>query len=266
MTQVMYKWNAEDYHQNSSEQKRFARQIISNLELKGNERILDIGCGDGQIPAEIAALVPNGSLLGIDLSEDMVEFAQQKFPAQDFPNLRFQQQDASHLNFDHEFDLVVSFTCLHWIKDHVPVLSGIKRSLKPNGKAKLLLCGKHIDESIGQKFFQRLFGLERWAKYLRNLNNDFGLYTADEYKNMLEVVNFQPYQVKTIETEMVFDGKEEFKAFIRSSWLHFMAVIPEDLHADFIDDLAQIFLDMNPPTDDGLVHLPMITLEVEAIK
>jgi trans-aconitate methyltransferase len=51
----MYKWNAEDYHKNSANQQRCAREVIAKLELKGDEKILDIGCGDGKITAEIAS-------------------------------------------------------------------------------------------------------------------------------------------------------------------------------------------------------------------
>ncbi len=52
----MYKWNAEDDRKNYANQQRWALEVIAKLELKGNERILDIGCKDGKITAEIATL------------------------------------------------------------------------------------------------------------------------------------------------------------------------------------------------------------------
>jgi SAM-dependent methyltransferase len=72
----------------------------------------------------------------------MIDFAKRKFPATDYPNLSFQCQDATKLNFYNEFDAIASFYCLHWITDHMPVLEGIKNSLKPSGRTIMKFCGK----------------------------------------------------------------------------------------------------------------------------
>jgi len=80
----MYKWNAEDYYRSSAEQKAWARELILKLALKGNERVLDIGCGDGSTTAEVANQLPSGSILGIDNSEEMIHFARKKFPPKRF--------------------------------------------------------------------------------------------------------------------------------------------------------------------------------------
>ena len=51
----MYKWNAEDYQNSFNEQQKWVREFIVKLELKGDERVIDIGCGDGMITAEIVS-------------------------------------------------------------------------------------------------------------------------------------------------------------------------------------------------------------------
>ncbi|KAF5431048.1 Cyclopropane fatty-acyl-phospholipid synthase [Candidatus Methanophagaceae archaeon] len=63
------------------------------LALKGNERVFDIGCGDGKVTAEIAKQLPNGSVLGIDKSEEMILFAQENFPSRKYHNLSFEVQN-----------------------------------------------------------------------------------------------------------------------------------------------------------------------------
>ena len=85
----MYQWDAREYRASSSNQKRWALELLAQLELKGAERVLDIGCGDGEITAAIAARVPRGSALGIDSSPDMVEMAARQHPADRCPNLAF---------------------------------------------------------------------------------------------------------------------------------------------------------------------------------
>ena len=134
----MHKWDPADYQKSSSAQYNWAMALIAGLKLDGDERILDIGCGDGRITAHLAGLVPNGSVLGIDLSPEMIRFAAGKYA--DHPNLSFRVGDASQLHFAEEFDLVVSFACLHWVKDHLSVLKAVRQSLVPGGRF-LMQCG-----------------------------------------------------------------------------------------------------------------------------
>jgi len=84
-------WSAADYASNSKVQQLWARELIAKLKLRGNERILDVGCGDGKITAEIARAVPHGEAVGMDASPQMIEFAARKFS---HPNLKFQVIDA----------------------------------------------------------------------------------------------------------------------------------------------------------------------------
>lgn len=67
-----YTWNALDYAKHSSAQQTWAREMIRKLSLKGDDRVLDVGCGDGKVTAEIAGLLPHGSVVGIDSSEAMI--------------------------------------------------------------------------------------------------------------------------------------------------------------------------------------------------
>jgi trans-aconitate 2-methyltransferase len=117
---VMHNWNPSDYEKSSSAQYRWAMDLVSRLDLKRDEKVLDIGCGGGRITVQLASHLPKGEVLGIDLSRDMIDFARGKYPVETYSNLAFQWGDASELDFNDKFDLVVSFACLHWVKDHLP--------------------------------------------------------------------------------------------------------------------------------------------------
>ena len=71
----MTEWDAAEYSRRSSLQEAMAQEVLAQLDLKHAERILDVGCGDGKITAEIASRVPRGSVVGVDPSGDMVGFA-----------------------------------------------------------------------------------------------------------------------------------------------------------------------------------------------
>jgi trans-aconitate methyltransferase len=92
------RWNAADYAANSAAQQIWARELIAQLHLRGDERILDVGCGDGKVTAELARALPKGSVTGIDVSPEMIAFALKTFPAKRNPNLEFHLMDAREIS------------------------------------------------------------------------------------------------------------------------------------------------------------------------
>src|SRR6516165_7644867 len=100
----MTEWNASEYHRQSSLQQVMAEEQLGLLTLEGGERVLDVGCGDGKITAEIAGRLPRGSVLGVDPSHDMIAFASSHFGAPVRANLRFEVGDVRRLPYRHEFD------------------------------------------------------------------------------------------------------------------------------------------------------------------
>ncbi len=124
----MTEWDAAEYSRRSSLQEAMAQEVIALLDLKNAGRILDVGCGDGKITAQIASRCPRGSVVGIDPSREMIGFAESHFGPATLPNLRFEVADARCLPFQNEFDLVVSFNALHWIPEKDAALSSIHDS------------------------------------------------------------------------------------------------------------------------------------------
>ncbi len=145
----MTEWHASAYSKEASLQKELAEKQLAQLKLNGDERVLDVGCGDGKITAEIAARVSKGSVLGVDPSSEMIAFAQNHFAPPKFANLKFQVADVRQLSTltpalsqrerekSYQFDLVVSFNALHWVPEQAQALNSIRASLKPTGRAVL---------------------------------------------------------------------------------------------------------------------------------
>ena len=138
----LFTWNPAEYHKSSSAQQQWAQELITKLGLRGNERVLDIGCGDGKVTAEIARNLPGGNVTGLDSSPEMIRFARDHFSRSEYRNLLFVEADARALPFSEEFDVVFSNAALHWIPDHKPVLTGIARSLRSGGKLLIQMGGK----------------------------------------------------------------------------------------------------------------------------
>lgn len=261
----MYKWNAKEYHKSSAEQQKWAKELLAKLSLKGSERVLDIGCGDGKVTAEIANLLPYGSVVGIDNSEEMINFAKENFPKERFPNLTFELLDARKLNFNNEFDVVFSNAALHWIVDHLPVLKGIKRSLKPSGKILLQMGGKGNAAAVIE-ILHNIIRNEKWNKYFNDFEFPYGFYGKEEYNCWFKDVGLIVNRVELIPKDMIHKGIEGLAAWIRTTWLPYIQRVPENLRDEFINEISTKYIETHPLDSEGYVHIKMMRLEVEALK
>jgi trans-aconitate methyltransferase len=262
----MYEWDAKDYHKSSSEQQKWARELIAKLNLKGSEKVLDIGCGDGKITAELAGRLPEGSVLGIDNSAEMIDFAWKTYPPENYPNLAFRVADARQLDFSGEFDVVVSFACLHWLIDHRPVLERIKKSLKPAGRILLQFGGKGNAGAILEAI-EKVTASKKWYTYLTGMSFPWGFYGPDEYRNWLEHTGFEVKRVELIPKDALHKGNEGLAGYIRTTaGLPYAQRLPEDMRQEFINEVVERYAEVHPPDSEGFIHLLMMRLEVEAVK
>ena len=127
------------------------------------KELLDLGCGDGKITALIASQIPHGKIVGLDVSESMVQFASSKFSHDERSNLSFVAGDAINLPFEQEFDVVVSFSALHWVVEQERALKEIHRVLVPGGKAFIISYGKAPMNL--STLSEKLICSEEWSAY-----------------------------------------------------------------------------------------------------
>jgi trans-aconitate 2-methyltransferase len=214
------------------------------------------------VTAELATLVPRGSVLGTDLSESMIEFARQKFPPGRFQNLRFRSDDATHLAYHHEFDLVVSFASLHWVSDHIAVLSGIKRSLRPGGRAVLQFGGKG-NAALISDVANELTTHERWRTYFAGFTYPWSFYGVEEYEDFVERAGLLAKRVQLVPKDMVHEGKAGLRGWVRTVFLPYTERLPGALREEFVEEMTRTYIERHPPDEDGRVHVQMVRLEVE---
>src|SRR5262245_37286288 len=159
----MTEWNASEYYRRSTLQKWLAEKSLAGLDLGGSERVLDVGCGDGKITAEIAERLPRGSVVGVDPSTGMIAFAREHLLA-DRANLSFEVGDATRLPYRDAFDLVVSFNALHWVPDQRAALRCIREAMRRGGRALLQLVSKGVRRSL-EDVIEETRHDPRWSRY-----------------------------------------------------------------------------------------------------
>ncbi len=135
------KWNGPDYDQYFSYVSEEAQSLVDLLAPRSGEKILDVGCGTGDLTQKIAGF---GSVVkGIDFSDSMIAQARQKYPA-----LSFEVADVRDYKADIQYDAVFSNAALHWIRPAAKVVKVIYDSLRKGGRFIAELGGKGNVRSI----------------------------------------------------------------------------------------------------------------------
>lgn len=259
----MHRWDPKDYAQNSGAQQGWAEDLMERLRLSGDERILDLGCGDGKVSAALADRVPDGAVLGVDSSADMIRFARENLASR-APRLNFEECDAAALHFENEFDVVFSNAALHWVQDHPAVVRGIARALRPGGRILLSMGGEgNVAEVIAAT--RSLTKEPAWAPYFEDAFFTYAFHGPEDYKGWFKGAGLEPVRLELVPKDMIHT-REKFTAWIRTTWIRHTQRVPEDRRERFISDLVDHYLRRCPPDSEGLVHTHMVRLEVEATK
>jgi trans-aconitate methyltransferase len=265
MANQPYNWNAQDYAKNSANQFQWAKELIPKLKLRGSEALLDIGCGDGKITAEVAGCLPEGRAVGVDSSEKMINLARSSFPMKDFPNLSFQVMDARKLTFQEEFGVAFSNAALHWIVDQKAVLAGVQRCLKPGGRLLFQMAGKGNAKDV-LNIINELVDMDPWKSFFSKMAFPYGFFDPEEYNAFLQEAGLVAGRVELFPKDMKHNGAEGLAGWVRTTWLPFTDKLPSELKPKFVELIVKRYLKEHPADAEGTVHVGMMRLEVEACK
>ena len=290
-------WSAAEYASNSVVQQTWARELIAKLKLQGDEHILDVGCGDGKVTAEIARAVPRGAAVGVDASTQMIEFATKAF---DLPNLDFrvvdareiqpgafsppsppQKQERAGVRRPHSkpitpfgegdgivsalFDVIFSNAALHWVDDHQAFLRGGASVLKPGGRL-IVSCGGKGNAHDVFLALRPEMRLKRWREFFRKMEAPYFFHSPEEYKKWLPRFGFKTKSIKLAPKDATYPGREGFATWLRTTWLPYTQRVPENIREQFIAAVVERYVAKHPIDAKGLVHVRMVRLEIDAAK
>lgn len=145
-------WDAKLYNAKHDFVWKYGADLVSLLNPRAGESILDLGCGTGHLTAQIAEA--GAQVTGVDRSAEMVGAARAAYP-----KLKFEIADARSLAYQSEFDAVFSNATLHWIHEPELVLQGVSRALRPGGRFVAELGGKGNIRTMQSAFDEVLVDL-----------------------------------------------------------------------------------------------------------
>lgn len=233
-----YDFDGEKYKKASKHQKEWGNRLIGQLRLKGNESILDLGCGDGVLTEQLSFLVPNGHVLGIDASAGMIQTAKQ-FSRN---NLEFHQMDIRDMSYADEFDVIFSNAALHWLRDHNSLLRSAYHALKPGG----ILLWNFAGSGSCLNFFEtvrQIMAEENYQQYFKNFEWPWFMPCKTEYEELAASEEFREFSVTEEMADRTFaDAGEMIRWIDQPSLVPFIQRVPEEKKEAFRTEVIEEML------------------------
>jgi trans-aconitate methyltransferase len=251
--------DADHYTKHSSLQNNLAKEILQSCQIDPGAHILDVGCGDGRITAELAKQANEGTVLGVDASPNMIEFAIHNFSKTQFPNLDFLNQTAEEVELTRKYDLIVSFSCFHWLKNPQLAIRRLTSALKQGGELLILTYPK---ESLYYQYLES--ALKNYPDY-HGLSANHTMLSSNEYKDILIENNMDILDFQERNLFATYHTPEELQDYIKG-WLNSYVPLPDSLHAAFLQDIAQIILGETSICQDQKINIPYTALTIKAKK
>ncbi len=254
-------WNAAAYRRISALQEWLAGKSLARLALGGDERVLDIGCGDGRLSAAVAASVPRGRVLGIDASHAMIAFAARTFPPAAHPPLRFAVADAAALPCAAAFDHVVSFNALHWLPECDAPLAGIHAALVPGGRALLRFVPAAARPSL-EDVIEATCHTARWAPWFTAHRTPFLHPDAADYAARAARAGFTVVRCEVVEETWDFGSRDAFARFADTTFVAWTRRLPKAEHPAFITDVLDRYAAVEPPAPPHAFVFSQLEIEL----
>ncbi|MEA5470326.1 methyltransferase domain-containing protein [Spirulina sp. 06S082] len=223
-------WDANLYDKEHDFVAQYGTDVVELLAPKRGEIILDLGCGTGYLTEAIAET--GAEVLGIDSAQSMITEAEKNYP-----KLNFKVIDGEKLPFNEQFDAVFSNAALHWMKNAEAVVTGIWRSLKPQGRFVAEFGGKGNVETIVKAID---LALEK-TEYADNITlNPWYFPSIGEYAGLLEKQGFEVHLARLFDRPTPLKNTETgLQNWLRMFANPFFKDIPEEKILDILSAIEQ---------------------------
>jgi trans-aconitate 2-methyltransferase len=232
-------WDPKQYHKFQAERAAPFFDLLALVEVRPHLKVVDLGCGTGELTQQLAQTLPNSDVTGIDSSSSML----QKAASFASPQLRFEQGDQSQLTG--EWDLIFSNAALQWSEDHAELIPHLYQRLAPGGQIAVQVPSNH--NHVSHQIYRETASEEPFRSILKGFQRYAPVLSIDDYARLLfesgaeAIVSFEKVYAHVLEDsdavvewisgtalvpyfERLDEHKEEFVSAIRAKM---RAALPE---------------------------------------
>lgn len=223
-------WDAGTYQRVSVPHEEWAEAVLERLPLRGDEAVLDAGCGTGRATRMLIERLPKGRVIGVDGSRAMIEKVSEILRPQDGAFAA----DLTELELEAPVDAVLSSAVFHWIKDHDALFARMRAALVPGGRLAAQCGGAgNIDEL--RETTSRLAARQPYAEHLQGLEDPWHYAGAEETEARLQAAGFEEVRCWLQPWDVL--PPEPFE-FLRTICLApYLDPLPEELRGPFVEEV-----------------------------
>lgn len=230
-------WNADVYDKIGTPMRGWAQQVIDDLGLKGNETVLDAGCGSGSVTLDLWEKVKDGKIYALDSSPDMIARLRATLAERGIENIVPMQTDLTRFTLNEQVDVVFSNAVFHWVQDDTGLFGSLARATKSGGRLraqcgggennkKLMAATREVEKRI--PYAEHLSGRVETRKY-RTENQGVEALEANGWKNA---------RANVFPSDVVFDDIDSAVLYLKTIILQQQAsALPAELSDQFLRDV-----------------------------
>ncbi len=238
----MADWDPDSYGLVNSLQQEVAKRALGDLVVRGDERVLDVGCGDGRVTAMVADRLTTGSLVGVDPSEAMVEAARRRFP--DGRRVEFEVGTAATLAYESEFDLVTSFNALHWETHWREALEHIRLAMRIGGRALLVFVCDGERPSI-EDVTMEITQSARFREWFADFEAPFVHVDPDEYAAAASLSGLEVNWSVVTDIDWDFGSRQAFEDWCSAGTVAWTSQLPEAERSEFVSQVITSYAEIS---------------------
>jgi trans-aconitate 2-methyltransferase len=172
-------WDPKQYHKFQAERSAPFYDLMALVEVRSNLKVVDLGCGTGELTRQLAETLPNSDVTGLDSSAQMLDAA--RAMSLSTPRLRFEQGDQAQLTGT--WNLIVSNAALHWSEDHAELIPRLYEKLTPGGQIAVQVPSNH--NHISHQVYRETASEEPFRSVLKGFQRYAPVLSIDEYAQVL---------------------------------------------------------------------------------
>jgi trans-aconitate 2-methyltransferase len=220
-------WDAATYERLAAPLTAMGRDVLDRLVLRGDESVLDAGCGTGGVTRALLERLPHGRVIAVDAAPSMVERARELLPA----SVDVRLADLVELDLGERVDAVLSTATFHWIGDHARLFERLHATLAPGGRL-VAQCGGHGNVAAVKRAGLDAAGEPRFAEHIGDWGGDWHYATPEDTERRLRAAGFSDVWCWLSRVDVdPGDPAGYLGAICLGS---FLARLPEELHDEFV--------------------------------
>lgn len=240
-------WNATSYHKVSAPQTAWGQLVLERLELAGDERVIDAGCGSGRLTEALIERLPRGRVLAIDRSWNMLQTARANLRPAFGSQVEFVQVALPLMPVRAWADVVFSTATFHWVSDHPALFAGIFGALTPGGRLHAQ-CGGGPNLAAAHALAEEVMGQAPFKRHFEDWSGVWEFASDAITRDRLEAAGFVHVHTGLEPAPTTLASEADYREFVTTVIYHpHLARLPESLRPRFIDEVTSRAARQSPP-------------------